>query len=269
MIETNEKGAQYQRTSKGNEHMSTYLASLFPDSVKLNAPVTAIERTDAGVTVKAGGASYSAKAVIVTTGTVMLDTIEFSPPLPLQQRLAIDRSFTGYYTKVVLLYERAWWREKGFSGAAISPAPEESMQATFDQVSGGANALTAFVVGQKGQAWAFDFADEKKGAAKVIDDVARVFGCDEAKKPIDVIVHQWTDERWSRGAPGAFFGPGQIAIAGAFMKPTGPAPTTRQTTSDTWRARCRRARPRRPTCSSCWARLDTKVYMDTRVQIGN
>lgn len=221
MIETNEKGAQYQRTSKGNEHMSKYLASLFPDSVKLNSPVHAITQSDSSVTVKTPNATYTGKAVIVTIGTVLLDTIDFTPPLPLQQRLAIERSFTGYYSKVVLFYKSAWWREKGFTGASFSPMPEESMQVTFDQVSGSANALTAFVVGQKGSAWAFDYTDEKKGAAKVIEDVARVFGCDEAKHPIDVIVHQWTDEKWSRGAPGAFFGPGQIAIAGAFMKPTG------------------------------------------------
>lgn len=220
MIETNEKGAQYQRTSKGNQHMSKYLATLFPDSVKLNSPVREVIQSDGSVTVKTPNGSYTGKAVIVAIGTVLLDTIEFTPPLPLQQRLAIERSFTGYYSKVVLLYKTAWWREKGFSGMAVSPMPEESMQTTFDQVSGNVYALTAFVVGPKGQAWAFA-GGEKKGAAKVVEDVARVYGCDEARHPIDVIVQQWTDEKWSRGAPGAFFGPGQIAIAGAFRQPTG------------------------------------------------
>lgn len=222
MLETNEKGAQYQRTTKGNMHMSKYLASLFPDCVKLDSPVREIVRSDSSVTVKTPRESYTAKAVIVTIGTVLLDSIDFSPPLPLQQRLAVERAFTGYYTKVVLIYDSPWWREKGFSGASMTPSPEESMYVTFDQVSGEAYALTAFLVGQKGAAW--DVAsegNEKEGAAKVIVDVARVFGCDEAKKPVDVIMHQWTDERWSRGAPSAFFGPGQIALAGAFAQPTG------------------------------------------------
>lgn len=222
MIEANEKGAQHQRTSRGNEHMCTYLASLLGDRVHLGAPVTAIAQADGGVTVTTGAAAYAGKAAIVTTGTCVLDRIAFSPALPLAQRLAVARAFTGYYTKVVLLYATAWWRERGLSGASFSPSPGESMQITFDQVSGHAYALTAFLVGQKGAAWAAEGAgDADARHAKVVADVARVFGCDEARHPVDIIEHQWTDEQWSRGAPSAFFGTGQVALAGAFAQPTG------------------------------------------------
>lgn len=221
-IGVDEKGSQYQRTTKGTQHISEYLTSLFPDSVKLNSPVTEIDQNEDSVTVKTANGSWTGKAVIVTIGTIMLDTIQFTPPLPLAQRLSYQRAWTGYYTKVVLFYKSAWWREKGLSGASISPGLGESMQVTFDQVSGEAYAITAFVVGQKGIMWGAEGeGDEKKRHQKIVDDVARVFGCEEAKNPIDIIEEAWADEQWSRGAPGAFWGPGQLEVASAFSQPTG------------------------------------------------
>lgn len=42
--------------------------------------------------------------------------IEYSPPLSTERKLICQRSFMGSYIKVILLYKKAYWREKHFSG---------------------------------------------------------------------------------------------------------------------------------------------------------
>lgn len=219
MTQVNSKGAQYQRTTKGNQHMSEYLASKFQDRVKLSHPVTAIKRTADSVTAHTTCGTFTGKAMIMTTGSALLREIDMEPPLPQPQRVALDRGFMGIYSKVVLFYDKAWWREKGLSGAAMTPMPEESMFVTFDQVSNTAYALTAFLIGQKGVKWASS-GSEKERHKKVLDDVARVFDYPDAKNPLEIVEKQWFADEWSQGAPAAMFSPGHFAISSAFSKPT-------------------------------------------------
>ena len=123
------------------------------------------------------------------------------------------------------------------------------MQTTFDRVSGDVYALTAFVVGQRGQEWAL-VGDEKKGAAKVVEDVARTYGCDAAKHPIDVIVSEAVDGREVESQrAGRILRPRPDRDRGRVQAAHRPCvlPTTRSSTLDTWRARCKRARRARTT----------------------
>ena len=42
--------------------------------------------------------------------------IEYLPPLSRERKMLCERSFMGSYIKIILLYKKAYWREKGFSG---------------------------------------------------------------------------------------------------------------------------------------------------------
>ena len=51
--------------------------------------------------------------------------ISFQPALPADRTRVVDRMFMGNYTKVVVFYERAFWRARGLSGNGIRSRPSE------------------------------------------------------------------------------------------------------------------------------------------------
>jgi monoamine oxidase len=83
--------------------------------VRLAEPVTAIEWSDTGVTVHAGGAVYAGSHAIVTVplGVLKAGSIAFSPALPAAKSAAIAALGFGHFEKVALRFEQAFWREAG------------------------------------------------------------------------------------------------------------------------------------------------------------
>ena len=47
-------------------------------------------------------------------------SIEFQPQLSRERRLINSRYIMGGYSKMVLLYDKPYWREKNFSGQILS-----------------------------------------------------------------------------------------------------------------------------------------------------
>jgi monoamine oxidase len=224
MTATNAAGAQHQRTRNGNQSLAAFLASkLAPGAVRLSTPVTAVERTDPGVAVTTPAGAFTAAALVVATGTVVLRHIRFAPPLSPLNQLAVERSFNGTYSKFVLVYERPWWAARGLSGLAMMP--EGAVRATFDTSDGNSAeglaprqySLTAFLTGPLGAQWSALPAGERRAA--VLDQVAAAFG-EEARHPTETFEQEWMKDEWARGAPGALLGPGQfLALGAAFMAP--------------------------------------------------
>ncbi|GMK55022.1 hypothetical protein CspeluHIS016_0200780 [Cutaneotrichosporon spelunceum] len=233
MVATDARGAQHQRTRNGNQALAVFLAAqLQPGSVRISTPATAITRGEC-VTVSTPSGDFTAHAIVMATNAVLLRHIRFEPPLAPAKQLAIERSWSGVYTKVVLVYARAWWAAAGRTGFAL--LPEGGVRATFessDGVSSSADgtygdgpaprqhSLTAFVTGPRGAELAALSATERRAA--VIEQVARAFGSEEAQSPLEVFEHQWSGDEWARGAPAAMLPPGQfLALAGAFALPEG------------------------------------------------
>lgn len=165
----------------------------------------------------------------------MLSKIRFSPPLDIVNRLSVEHSFNGVYSKCVLVYDTPWWTEKGFSGS--SATPEGYARVTFDTSDGvhptsedkaaleagltpRQYSLTAFITGPRGAAWSALSAEERK--AVVLAEVSSAFEAEEAKHPSEVFEMEWMNDEWARGAPAALLPPGQfLPLCGAFSEPEG------------------------------------------------
>lgn len=85
--------------------------------IRFNAPVSRIAWSEAGVTVTAGGDTFTAERAIVTLplGVLQAGDIVFDPPLPEAKQRAIDGLGAGHVDKIILRFsERFWPDDLGF-----------------------------------------------------------------------------------------------------------------------------------------------------------
>jgi monoamine oxidase len=59
---------------------------------------------------------YECDYLIMACPPSQVKKIDFFPLLSYDRRLLCERGIMGSYTKVFLLYKRAYWKEKGLSG---------------------------------------------------------------------------------------------------------------------------------------------------------
>lgn len=82
--------------------------------IRTRETVTTVEYNADGVSVKTQNETYVASHVIVTVplGVLKAKKIRFQPELPIRKQQAIERLDMGNLEKVVLRFERAFWRDK-------------------------------------------------------------------------------------------------------------------------------------------------------------
>lgn len=244
LIAADETGGQYQRTRNGNQSMSTWMqTSVLPKgAVKLNAVVSNIIQQPNSTLVQCrDGRQFVGKFVICTIPTPFYPQIRWEPALPVDKELLVQRSFLGTYSKMVLIYEKAWWLEQGWSGFCLSS--EFPLSLVFDTCDGEygtddvnikprQHSLSCFIVAANGveytkHSWAERERLVKNHLGRMIGEQAQV------DNTIEVLEFQWIKEEFSLGAPcpvtslGAFtlYGDsharphGSVHFAGAELSP--------------------------------------------------
>lgn len=96
-------------------------------NVKLQQKVSAIEYGNKGVLVKTDRGNFQADAAIITLplGVLKSGNITFSPPLPQNKRVAIDRLNMGVLNKVVLKFPRVFWQQNYDMLGYVSGQPKD------------------------------------------------------------------------------------------------------------------------------------------------
>ena len=106
--------------------------------VRTGAEVVKVVHDDRSATLTlADGDIVQAKQVISTLPPRLAVALKHEPPLPEWRQEAADRVAAGNVIKAFLIYERPFWRDKGFSGQ--SSADEGAVRVTFDTTSDEAN----------------------------------------------------------------------------------------------------------------------------------
>lgn len=209
-------GGQYLRIREGTSAFSEGIArKLRPESIKMSSPVAEIsQRQDGTVSVSTRGSSpktYLARKVIVSVPTPVYKTIKFSPPMPQSKTAVVNRTRYGFYTKYLITFSKAFWKERSLCGLAQSFVGPVSV---FRDTSLGDDlpALTCFVGGSFGRKWAAQDAEGKKvSALKQISDVF-ADGQDISSLVVEVHESPWMDEEFSGwGCPCASMPPGVLA----------------------------------------------------------
>ncbi|MFT3883771.1 MAG: FAD-dependent oxidoreductase [Gemmatales bacterium] len=157
------KGAQQDRFVGGVQPLCRRLADELGQHLHLESPVLSISQSGQGVLVRSKTGDYQAQRVIVAIPPILAGEIAYDPPLPLQRQELARQMPMGSVIKYVAVYDRPFWRTKGFSGEAFSDTGP--CVTTFDGgTSTGMPALVTFSDGAVAREYAARTPDERKQA---------------------------------------------------------------------------------------------------------
>jgi monoamine oxidase len=213
------EGAQESRFVGGAQRLSILMAEQLGERVVLNCPVRSITQDADGVTVQTDRGPFRGRLVIIAIPPLLASRIHYAAGLPARRQQLMIRMPMGSVIKYVATYERAFWREAGFSGEAFSDTGPTVT--TFDDCShdGSQPALVSFSDGAAGRAWSDRPAEERRNA--VLAEFARFFG-QAALQPTEFAEKNWSDDPWSGGCYAGVMGPGVMTDFGpAIRQPCG------------------------------------------------
>jgi monoamine oxidase len=208
-------GAQQDRFVGGTQQLCERMALELPGRVVLNAPVQAIEQDAHGVTTRTTAGTFRGRYAVVAVPPLLAGRIHYSPSLPSRRDQLTAHMPMGSVIKYIAVYERAFWREAGFSGGTFSDTGPTVT--TFDHSSpdGAQPALVTFSDGAAARVWSERPAGERKQA--VLAELVRFFG-PEAASPVAFVEKDWTEDPWSRGCYVGVMGPGTLTTWGPALR---------------------------------------------------
>ena len=215
-----EGGAQETRFVHGAQEIAQRLAAELGDRVVTNAPVEAIRQTGDGCEIEVRGqGTISVRSVIVAVPPALAGRIRYEPELPGLRDELTQRMPMGATIKAHLLYDEAFWRQRGLSGEAVITGGPVSVFFDNSSHDGAQPALLAFVVGAAAREVGRLSLTERRD--RVIAAAVECFGV-EAAAPVDYVDKDWSADPWSRGCPTASLPPGVMSVHGpALREPVG------------------------------------------------
>ncbi|MCW5724589.1 MAG: FAD-dependent oxidoreductase [Maricaulaceae bacterium] len=226
-------GAQQDRLHGGIAGLAQKMAASLPEGVPgYDEPVSRIEWSDDGVTVKTAKTAYRARRAILALPPGQALRIAFSPALPGPRDALWRRMPAGACIKCVAQYQRPFWRDQGLAGQAV--AGDGVVRVAFDNTEAGKDTglLLGFVEGDQARYWSGRDPEKRKQA--VLAGFARFFG-PQALEPMDYADQDWTAEEFTRGCYAALMGPGVWTSLGQHLRaPFGAVHVAGTETASEW-----------------------------------
>lgn len=182
------------RVRGGAASLAPAVASTLPDgALHLGSAVVSIEADSASgaLRVTTARGELGAAHVVLAVPPALAATIAITPelPAPIRSLIASTPVWMGATTKVVAVYDEAFWRHRGWSGSAIShvgplreihdmSGPDGAPAALFGFASSGPPGGPALT------------------AAAAVEQLVEIFGPDAAS-PSRVHVRDWSREIWT------------------------------------------------------------------------
>lgn len=205
-----EGGAQERRFVGGAGGLAeTWAAQL--GCVVTKAPARRIVQRGDEVIVETDRGKVAAARAVIAVPPPLAARIELEPAAPARREQLVQRHAMGALVKLVVTYERPFWRAAGRSGEVVCLRPSPAA-VVFDNCSHDLRqpALLVFVQGEPARRWTGD-------TAPVLAQLARWFG-DEARRPSQVVAVDWSAEPWSRGCPVAIASPRALTSTGTTLR---------------------------------------------------
>jgi monoamine oxidase len=187
-----------------------HLYDAFASKIELSTSVTKIEHSSDGCRVHtSGGSVFEGRACVSTLplGVLKHGTIEFTPPLSVRKREAIDRVGVGVVNRASLLFASNFWSHLHASNLselfimlADEPLQRTCMQSVIFDVSriNGAPVLSAIYAGAQHTRACFDGLSDTQIVDSVMRSLRRFLPA--APTPLDAVVTRWHDDAFARGA---------------------------------------------------------------------
>jgi len=237
-------GAQQDHFVGGSQQLCDRLAERLGGDVRLRSPVAAVEQDGDGVLLRMDdGAQMRAGHAIVAVSPALYGRWHWARPLPADRDQLSQRMPMGAYMKIVLAYDRTWWREANLSGIGYSDAGPLQMVVDSGTEGPAGGVLACFITGRAVERYGRMELGSRQAAVR--ESLTRMFGPPAA----DWTAYSecdWTTEPYSRGGPVGLMGPGTLGRYGHVL--------------------------RRPEGRVHWAGTDTATvwngYMDGAIQAG-
>ena len=201
---TNEAPELQYSIAGGTHSLAEDMARGLAGRLLLRTAVRRIEHDSEGVRVIAGtirsaaepATIFLARAVLVCLPPATAAKLDYMPPLPAPLAGALGAWRSGAVIKLFLRYRNPFWRERGLSGMVLWRDPAGLF--AFDVSPDDAHPMLGFFIGGPiaRETGALGEACVKE---KAIAWLADALG-PEAASPLDVMLRDWTDDRWSGGA---------------------------------------------------------------------
>jgi monoamine oxidase len=177
------------RFSDGASSLAERLADRLGDTVSLRTTVHEIDHSGSELRVRHTHGSLSARHVVLALPPPLaVHNIDFQPPLPvdLHELALVTPVWMATVTKAVVVYGKAFWRQDGLAGAAISHAGPLRELHDMSGVNGDPAAL-------------FGFAPLGPGPPTptehdIVSQLVEILG-PEAAAPLEVIIKDWRLDR--------------------------------------------------------------------------
>ncbi|KAH6980626.1 hypothetical protein BKA56DRAFT_485594 [Ilyonectria sp. MPI-CAGE-AT-0026] len=217
-------GGQHLKIRQGTSSLCSRLAGeLRANAVLLSSPVTQVYQNDHHCLVTTqNGYVVDCSKVIITAPATTWDNIAFTPPLPAKKRDIFAASQAGYYTKMVLTYREAWWKELGLLGKFASwngplAFSWDISDERYDQYS-----IACFIVSSRDCAPFRELTRLEREKA-VLDNIAEMLAKeyhDLVYNVLEINEQDWYGERWIRGVTYPSMASGKhLSLAPAIKEP--------------------------------------------------
>jgi monoamine oxidase len=208
-------GAQERRFIGGSALVPLRLAGQLGSRVALNAAVTRIDQSSSRAVVHTTRGNVSCERVIVAAPPELSRAIQWTPALPARHAALFKGMNMGDLMKCDAIYSEPFWRADGLNGFGISD--HGAVRAAFDNspANGSPGVLLAFVGGSTWKQYGLSTLTARRTA--VLQGFAEMFG-EKALHPVDYVEHDWTKERWTKGAPVAIMKPGTLTTYGQELR---------------------------------------------------
>lgn len=227
-------GAQQDRIIGGAQPVALKMAAMLGKAVHLKKPVRRVVWGDNGVTVHSDGLSVKAKHAIFTGPPSLMGGIEYSPSLPALRGQVTQRWPQGQVMKIAMVYDRPFWRAKGWSGSSLDYTSyvSETADSSSPEENCKLGVLTGFIYTEKARAAGQMSREERRKL--VLGEMAVRFG-EEARNPLKYLEANWATDAWTRGCFGGFTTPGTLwHFRAALRTPVGPLHWAGTETSPEW-----------------------------------
>lgn len=208
-------GGQDSRFHEGMQQLSIGLAKGLGERVLLNQVAGRIRQDDEGVTVWTDELEIRAKRVIVALSPTLAGRIRYHPPLPALRDALTQRMPMGTAIKMMLVYDRPFWRDGGLSGFALTDCDVPQLIYDNSPEDGSCGILLGFTEGLPARRWIAESAEARR--AEAIRTAVGCFGS-EAGSPRDFIEKSWMEEEFSRGCYAGTMTPGSWTTFGTALR---------------------------------------------------
>jgi monoamine oxidase len=191
------------------------LAKPFKSQIRLSSSVKAIEYHGDEVRVSfscgENARQVLAKHVIVTLplGVLKANAVNFSPPLPLEKQMAIERLGNGICNKCVLFWDNDdfvvfWPKEKDWivrlRSLSVKNSSEDAWLEFYNayKYNGNKPVLIGYSGGR--DASAIEHLTDEQVTQDAVASLQTIFGEDKVPEPTKSIVTRWEADEFSRGS---------------------------------------------------------------------